>query len=310
MKVAITGSHGLIGRTLAHSLRCEGHDVVAVVRPGSGPGDGPTIAWNPEAGSIDAARLEGVDAVVHLAGQGVAEKRWTPEQKERIRDSRVRGTRLIAEAVAGLAASGGPQVLVTASAIGYYGDRGNERLDESSAPGTSFLARVCIDWEAATEAAVEAGVRVARCRSGLILTPDGGLLQKMLPFYRLGLGGPLGNGHQWSSWITLDDEIGAIRFLLDHDVEGAVNLTAPNPVTNRDLARTIGRVLRRPAIIPIPRFAPGLLYGRELVDELFSGQHVQPTVLEKAGYRFLDPLLEPALRTMLGKPRAGAAAAG
>jgi len=300
MDVAITGSSGLIGTALRRSLAADGHRVVRVVRKGKST-EGPTVTWDPQAGVIDGTALEGVDAVVHLAGAGIASGRWTDEHRRRVKESRTRGTAVLSEALACLDAK--PRVLLSGSAVGYYGDRGDEELTEASEPGSGFLPEVCLAWEAATGMAEQSGIRVAHLRSGVVQSDEGGALAKQLLPYKLGLGGPAGKGDQWLSWISIDDEVGAIRFLLDHDVAGPVNLTAPAPVTNGEFAKTLGRVLHRPAVVPLPRFLTKLPAGvGDLVDSLlFTGARVRPTVLEEAGYRFRHPGLEIALRALLGK---------
>jgi len=300
MHVALTGSHGLIGTALTASLRADGHEVTAFTRNAS-PGESAT--WDPEGGTIDTAALAGVDAVVHLAGEGIASHRWTPEQKHRIRDSRVKATSLLAHTLAEL--DDGPKVLVSGSAIGYYGDRGDEVLTEQSAPGDDFLASICVPWEAAAQPAADAGIRVATIRTGIVLSTDGGALPKLLPLFKLGLGGKYGSGRQWWSWITLEDELAAITFLLDHEVRGPVNLTAPGAVTNADFAKELGHVLHRPSLLPVPAFGPKLVVGGELAQALlFTSARVQPTVLEAAGFTFANPDLDGALRAVLDRPAA------
>ena len=238
--------------------------------------------------------------MIHLAGEGIAEGRWTEERKQRIRESRVRGTRLLAEAVA--AARGGPHVLVSASAIGLYGERGEETLTESSAPGRGFLPEVAAAWEAATRPAEEAGVRVVRVRIGLLLSPRGGLLQRMLLPFRLCVGGRLGSGRQWMSWIAMDDLLEVFRrTLTDPDLRGAVNAVAPEPARNREFTRTLARVLRRPAIIPVPAFALRLLYGQMADELILASARVVPGALFAVGHQFRFPSLEPALRHLLGR---------
>ena len=300
MDVAVTGSSGLIGSALVRSLEADGHTVVPVVRRPARPGER-VVAWDPAAGTIDAAALEGLDAVVHLAGEGIAEKRWSAEQKRRILDSRTHGTVLLAGALAGLERP--PGVLLSGSAIGYYGDRGDEVLTEASTPGDIFLSEVCVAWEAAAQAAVEAGIRTAHLRTGIVLDAGGGALAKTLPLFKLGLGGRLGPGTQWWSWISLADEVSAIRFLLEAEVAGPVNLTGPAPVTNADFTTALGRVLGRPTALPVPRFGPKLLLGGELAEQLlFASQRVLPSVLEQAGFRFAHPDVETALRAVLDRP--------
>ncbi len=301
MDIAITGSTGLIGEALRTSLLADGHRVVRVVRrPPRGPDE---IRWEPDAGQLDAAALSGLDAVVHLAGEGIAERRWTDAQKARIESSRTVGTDLLARRVA--EADDGPSVLVSGSAIGFYGDRGDEVLTEGSAAGTGFLADVCQRWEAAADPARDAGVRVAHVRTGIVLDAHGGVLAKQLPLFKLGLGGRIGSGRQYMSWIALDDEVAAIRFLLDHDMAGPVNLTAPTPVTNREFAEALGAALHRPTVVPVPGFGPKVLFGGELVDELLlAGQRVLPERLTDAGFEFSQPELLPALRALLERPDA------
>ena len=258
MQVVVTGSSGPIGNALCFHLASSGHHVVRVVRRPVRPGE-VAIAWDPEAGTIDARGLEGADAVVHLAGAGVGDARWTATRKRVLVQSRTRSTALLVGALARL--DHRPRVLVSASAIGFYGDRSDEILIEESPPGDDFLASLCVRWEAEAAAAAEAGVRVVCARTGLVLSKEGGALPKLLPLFKLGLGGRFGSGSQWWSWITLDDEIRAIVWLLENDVRGPVNLTAPNPVTNLEFTRILGAVLSRPARLPVPRFGPRLLLG-------------------------------------------------
>jgi uncharacterized protein (TIGR01777 family) len=276
VRVAITGSNGFIGSALVASLEGDGHEVVRVAHD-----------------RIGSDVFAGVEAVVHLAGEPIAAHRWSPQQKRRILDSRTNTTRSLARTLASM--EDPPRVLVSGSAIGYYGDRGDEVLREDSPPGHDFLADVCIAWEAATTAASDAGIRVAHIRTGLVLG-RGGALAKMLPLFRLGLGGRFGSGRQWWSWISLEDEVGAIGYLLDHDISGPVNLTGPDPVTNAEFTRTLGRVLHRPTLLPVPRFGPELLLGRDLGDQLlFSSQRAEPAVLAKHGYPYRHPGLTSAL---------------
>lgn len=295
--IAVTGSSGLIGSALVERLRADGHTVRPIVRREARAGE---VRWDPVAGTIDTAGLEGVDAVVHLAGAGIGDHRWTDQYKAEIRASRTRGTELLARALAGL--DHRPTVLLSGSAIGYYGASQTQTFDETSPAGSGFLAEVCQEWEAATAPAEQAGIRVAHLRTGIVLSPRGGALAKLLPLYRFGLGGKLGSGRQWQSWISLDDEVAAIVHLLTADVHGPVNLTAPNPVTQREFSQTLARVLKRPAFLPVPSFGPRLLLGRELAENLlFTGQRVEPTVLPASGYQFQHPELEGALRALLGR---------
>ena len=297
----MTGSGGLIGSALVRRLREAGHRVRRVVRSGGEGAD--EVRWDPTGGTIDSSALAGVDAVVNLAGEGIGDHRWTEAQKRRIRDSRVVGTTVLAEALAGLDAR--PSVLLNASAVGYYGDRGDAVLTEASGPGTGFLAEVVQAWEAATGAASAAGIRTACFRSGIVLAAGGGALAKQLPLFRFGLGGRMGSGKQWLPWIALDDEVGAIVHLLTADVEGPVNLAAPEPVTNATFTEVLGRVLGRPTFVPVPAFGPRLLLGRELADELlFSSARMVPEMLRASGYEFALPELEGALRSVLDRPAA------
>ena len=298
MRIAITGSTGLIGTALSRHLEAAGHEILPVVRTTPRPGE---IGWDPSAGRLDADDLAGLDAVVHLAGAGIGDHRWTDDYKQVLIDSRVDGTTLLAERLAELG-SEGPSTLVSGSAIGFYGDRGDEVVDESAPAGEGFLAEICQRWEAATAAAGEAGVRVAHIRTGIVLTPKGGALKKMLPIFKLGAGGKFGNGTQWMSWISLTDEVRAVEHLLTSSVSGPVNLTAPNPVRNADFADTLGDVLGRPTIVPVPKFGPKLLLGGELADALlFDGQRVQSSVLQGDEFTFEHADLAAALRAELGR---------
>ncbi len=298
MKVLVSGASGLVGGGLLPLLTAGGHGVVRLVRRET-PGGMASVPWDPEAGKLDAAALEGFDAVVHLAGENIAAGRWTARQKARIRESRTQGTDLLCRTLAPLTHK--PAVLVSASAIGLYGDRGDEELCESSPPGRGFLPEVCREWEAATAAASQAGIRVVHARLGAVLSAQGGALPKMLLPFRLGLGGRLGHGRQWLSWITLDDVARAIVHAIQSEgLCGPVNMVAPNPVTNRQFARTAGRVLRRPAILPAPAFALRLAVGQIADAVLLASAKVLPRRLAESGFQFGDPELEPALRRMLG----------
>ena len=293
MKIVVSGSTGLIGSPLVEALQQRGAEVVRLVRrPQAG-----ALRWDPERDTIDRAGLEGVAAVIHLAGENVF-GRWSAAKKQRIRDSRVQGTRIVSEAIAALASR--PAVLLAASAIGYYGDQGDTPLTERSPAGGDFLADVARDWEAATAAAVRAGVRVVNMRFGVVLTPTGGALGKMLPPFRMGLGGPVGSGRQYVSWIERGDVIRAIVHLLERtDLSGPVNLTAPTPVTNREMATTLGKVLHRPSVLPVPSFALKLAFGAEGAEMLQSGQRVLPERLRASGFQFRFDTIEPALRHLL-----------
>lgn len=300
MRIAITGSSGLIGSALAKQLQRHNHDVVRVVRRAPRPGE---ARWNPTEGTIESATLEGLDAAVHLAGAGIGDHRWTPQYKREILDSRTQGTTLLARSLAQLDKP--PRVLLSGSAIGFYGPRGAELVDESSPAGTDFLADACVQWESAAIQAREAGIRTVFLRSGIVLSPDGGALRKQLPLFKLGLGGRFGSGQAWQSWISLTDEISAIEYLLTSDLQGPVNLTAPNPVVNADFAKILGKVLHRPAMLAIPALGPKLLLGSELATALlFSGQRVSSSKLRDSGFRFAHDTLESALRDMLHKPAA------
>ncbi|MDX1388840.1 MAG: TIGR01777 family oxidoreductase, partial [Acidobacteriota bacterium] len=294
MRIAISGSGGLVGSALAGRLRDAGHEVIRLVRS-EDERAADTAMWKPEAGEIDRGALEGTDAVVHLAGENISSGRWSAARKKRIRESRVRGTTLIARTIAGLARR--PRVLVSASAIGYYGDRGDELLTERSSPGDGFLPAVAIEWEGATETAARAGCRVVLLRSGLVLSARGGALAKMLPLFRLGLGGRLGSGRQYMGWISIDDLLNVVSFAIDRDgLSGPINVVAPEPVTNSEFTRTLASVLHRPALLPAPAFALRAVMG-EMADELLlSSTRVVPQRLIDTGFRFAHPALETALR--------------
>ena len=299
MKILIGGSHGLVGTALIKSLETEGHEIFRLVR--HAPTSKTEVEWSPDRYSIALARIEGFDAVVNLAGENIAEGRWTDEKKRRIRESRVKGTKLLGDALANLEVP--PKTFVCASAIGYYGDRGDELLTETSAPGNNFLAKVCAEWEEATALATEKGIRVVNARFGVILDTNGGALKKMLPPFRMGVGGKIGNGKQWMSWIALDDVIGAIQFALANDsIKGPINFVAPSPVTNAEFTKTLGKVLSRPTILPIPTFAIKLLFGEMGEALLLGGQRVAPKRLIAGGYVFSHPQLEQALVHILEKP--------
>jgi len=298
VRILVSGSSGLIGSALTRALAGGNHTVVRLVRD-SAPGGGSSVAWNPERQTIDRAGLEGFDAVVHLAGEPLL-GRWTVEKKRRIRESRVLGTRLIADALATLARR--PKVLVCASAAGFYGDRGDEILTEESTAGRGFLADVCRAWESAADPARQAGIRVVSVRTGLVLARAGGLLKALLVPFHLGLGGPIGRGRSYWSWIALDDLIAAYRFAISREgLSGAVNAAAANPVTNAEFAQTLGTVLRRPAVLPVPPVVLRLIFGREAAqDAMLSGARIVPARLLEAGFKFQYPELEPALRHVLG----------
>ena len=302
MDVAITGASGLIGSALARSLRDDGHAVRPFVRPGSRAQAAGTeaIRWDPAAGTIEGEALEGIDAVVHLAGAGIGDKRWSPARKREIRESRARGTDLLARTLAGL--SRPPAVFVSGSAVGYYGVRGDEVLIEQSPPGADFLAEVVRAWEAAAQPAVDAGIRTVFLRNGVVLSADGGMLPRLVTQFRFFVGGRLGSGRQWLSWVSIDDEVGVIRFLFDRaDVAGPVNVTGPSPATNAQFTQALGAVLHRPTAVPVPAFGPRLVLGREMADELlFVSQRAVPSVLTAAGYDFAHDDVDSALLAVLG----------
>jgi uncharacterized protein (TIGR01777 family) len=301
MKILVTGSTGLIGSALLSFMTGRGHQVVGLVRPGSSPGSrlAEAIPWDPEAGILDATRLEGLDAIVHLAGENIGASRWTESRKIRLIDSRVKGSQLLAMALSRLQRS--PRVFLAASAVGYYGNRGEEWLNENASPGQGFLADLCKRWETATSAAAEKGIRVVHLRMGIVLAGSGGALGRMLPPFRLGLGGPIGNGQQYMSWMALDDVLGAILHLLDHEeLAGPVNVTSPNPVTNCEFTKTLGHLLSRPTVARLPAFAARLAFGQMADELLLSGARVRPQKLLDSGYQFLYPELEEALRHVLG----------
>ncbi len=299
MRIAVTGSTGLVGSAVVEGLRRRGHDVLRVVRGTSVAGE-ETIRWDPAAGTIDAARLDGIDAVVHLAGENIASGRWTAARKAAIRDSRVKGTSLLCDALAGCARP--PATLVCASATGYYGDRGEEPLTEDSPPGSGFLAEVCREWEGAAAAAARKGIRVVHLRAGIVLSAEGGALAKMLPLFRAGLGGALGSGRQYWSWIALDDLVGVVlHALAREELKGPVNAVAPHPVTNREFTAALARALSRPAFLPAPAFALRLALGEMADALLLAGARVLPRRLEETGYRFLHPEIGMALSAALGR---------
>jgi hypothetical protein len=303
MKIIVTGSTGLIGTALVAALIRRGDEVTRLVRGAARArrADGAReVLWNPARGELDAAELEGHDAAVHLAGDPVAEGRWTDEKKRRIRDSRVQGTTLLAATLAKLQTP--PRTLLSASAVGYYGDRGQETLTEESATGTDFLANVCREWEASTGAAKAAGVRVVLLRFGVVLSGEGGALAKMLTPFKLGAGGRIGSGEQYMSWIALDDVTGAILHALAHEeLAGAVNVVAPRPVTNAEFTKTLGGVLGRPTIFAVPAFAARLAFGEMADAALLASQRVEPARLKASNYEFKYPELEGALRHALGE---------
>ena len=299
MKIGVSGSTGLVGSALVPFLTTSGHQVVRLVRSKPNPGE---VYWSPGEGRLDASDLEGLEAVVHLAGENIT-GRWTPAKKARIRESRVQGTQLLAGTLAELAQP--PKVLVCASAIGYYGDRGEEVLREASPPGSNFLAEVCQAWEAASQPAAQKGIRVVSLRIGVVLSPRGGALGQMLLPFKLGVGGKIGSGRQYMSWIAIDDLVGVIHHALTTDsLQGPVNTVAPQAVTNLEFTKTLGRVLGRPTIFPLPAFAARLAFGQMADELLLASARVEPARLKASGYVFRTPDLEGALRRLLGKTRA------
>lgn len=294
MRIAITGASGTIGRELTRWLTAQGHSVVPVSRRPAAGG----ILWDPLRGVLDSGDLNGVDTVVHLAGENIAGGRWTPERKRVLRESRVGPTRLLAETLARM--SRPPRTLISASAVGIYGDRGATLLEEDALPATSFLGALATDWEAAADPARAAGVRVVHPRFGVVLTPSGGALAKMLPPFRLGLGGPVGSGRQWMPWIALDDALGVIGQLLSKEaLVGPVNAVAPEQVTNAQFGHTLGRVLHRPAVIPLPALALKLAFGEMAEATLLASQRVVPRVLHESGFQWQFPTLERALQHLM-----------
>lgn len=302
MDVLVTGSHGFIGGALIPRLRADGHRVLRLVR---GEAEGvDDVRWDPDAATIDADRLDGIGAVVHLAGAGIGDKKWTPERKQLVLESRTRGTGLLARTLAELTHR--PAVLVSGSAVGYYGNRGDEVLTEESGPGDDFTAEVVQAWEAATQPAEDAGIRVVKIRTGIVLAPHGGVLKRLLLPFKLGLGGRAGSGRQYMSWITLDDEVGAIVHAIGSDtLRGPVNLTAPDPVTNAEFTAALGRAVHRPTLIPTPLAPLKVVYGSELVQSLLvDGQRVSSAKLVADGYRFEHRELDGALAAVLRAPAA------
>ncbi|MGH3147737.1 MAG: TIGR01777 family oxidoreductase [Rubrobacter sp.] len=294
MNVLISGATGIIGTTLIPELEAAGHRVTRLTRS---PRSGDDVGWDPGAGSID-GDLEGTDAVVHLAGESIAEGRWTPEKKRRILESRRSGTRLLAQTIAALPTP--PHVMVSASAVGYYGDRGNELLTEESGPGTGFLAEVCREWEAGADPAREAGIRVVHPRIGIVLSTRGGALGATLPIFKLGAGGKIGSGKQYWSWISLDDVAGSfVHALTNESVSGPVNVGSPNPLTNAEYTKVLGRVLNRPTVFPVPATAARIVLGGMADELLLASQRMQPSRLEETSYEYRHTDLEEALKHIL-----------
>jgi hypothetical protein len=291
MRIAITGSSGLIGTALRLRFAADRYQIVRIVRREAGPGD---VRWDPTAGDLDPAALSGVDAVINLAGAGIGARRWTPAYQRKIHDSRTSATGTLSRAIA--ATDNPPRVLLSASAVGWYGDTGDRVTDEKGKQGSGFLADLCADWEAATEPAREIGTRVVTMRSGLVLAPHGGMLGRIRPLFTVGAGGRMGSGRQFWPWISLVDELEAIRFLLDHDVSGPVNLTGPEPVSNAEFTRTLGAVLHRPTVLAVPAFALRAALGGFADEGVLVSQRVVPNALTEAGFAHTHGRLEQALR--------------
>jgi uncharacterized protein (TIGR01777 family) len=298
MKVVLTGASGLLGRALVSSLRDDGHAAVRLVRrPPAAPDE---AQWDPHSGHVDPAALPGADAVINLAGPGLGDRPWTPARKRMLLDDRVSATRTIAEAMA--AAEPPPRVLLSMSGTGFYGTPGDQVVTEAAPQGDGYVAQIAAAWEQATAPAADAGIRVVRMRTGVVLSANGGAFGRLLPIFRLGLGGRLGSGRQWWSWVALPDYVSAVRFLLDHgEVDGPVNVTAPVPITNADLTKAMGRVLHRPTFTIAPGFALKLPL-RDFAEDLLGGQRSVPQRLLDAGFDFEHPLFEPALRAVLDRP--------
>ncbi len=297
MEIAISGANGLIGSALTKSLQEDGHRTVALVRRDVIAGQD-EIRWIPSKAQIDAPSLEGFDAVVHLAGAGIGEKRWNTAYKNLLETSRTQPTALLADTLAGAAKK--PKVFLSASAIGFYGNRPDETLTEESKPGDNFLASLTQRWEEAAQSAIDAGIRTAFLRTGIVLSPTGGALAKMLPLFKIGLGGKFGSGQQVMSWVSIQDQVAAIRWLLENKISGPVNITAPQPVTNKEFTKSLGQALGRPSFLPVPAFGPKLLLGSEMAQALlFDSQKVLPQVLIDSGYQHEHETLEEAFAALL-----------
>ena len=297
MKILISGSTGLVGSALRDALAIAGHETVALIRPASASSSG--VRWDPDAGTIDAEALDGFDAVVHLAGENIVSRRWTDEQKGRIRDSRVRGTALLADALA--ARERKPRVLLCASAAGYYGDRGSEILPDDAAPGSGFLAETTREWEDAARPAADAGIRTVNLRIGVVLSARGGMLKRVLPIFKLGLGGKLGGGGQYMSWVSMPDLTRAVAWTMERgELSGGVNVSSPAPATNAEFTRALGAALGRPAMLAVPEFALRLTQG-EATDAILSSVRMAPKRLLTSGFEFRHPDIESALRWVVGK---------
>lgn len=295
MKIAITGSSGLIGTALRQAIERRGDTAVRIVRRSPGANE---IRWDIGAGTIEADKLEGIDAVVHLSGEGIGEAKWSPAQKKELVESRTKSTALLANTLAGL--ENKPSVFVSGSAMGIYGNRGDELLSESAEPGTGFLPKLVIDWEAEAQPAIDAGIRTAFIRTGLVLSPNGGSLKEQLPFFKLGVGGKMGDGSQYWSWISLEDEVRAILHIIDGDLSGPVNLAAPNPVTNADFTKALGTALGRPTFFPTPRFGVELRLGKEAADALvYWSTRIDPKALVDSGFEFEHATIDQAFEAIL-----------
>lgn len=295
MKIAITGSSGLIGTALIEAIKERGDTAIRIVRSKAGTDD---VLWDISAGTIEAAELEGVDAVVHLAGAGIGDAKWSDERKSVVTESRTLGTALIAETIAGLTVK--PKVFVSGSAMGFYGDRGDQKLTENDSRGSGFLSDVVVAWEAAAAPALEAGIRTAFIRTGVVLSPEGGALKEQLPFFKMGIGGKIGDGSQYWSWISITDQVNAILHVIDSDISGPVNLTAPNPSTNEEFTKALGKALGRPTFLPTPKFAVDLRLGKEAAKEmLFFSTRVMPSVLLDSGFTFTHPTIDEAFGALL-----------
>ncbi len=296
--IVIAGASGTIGKALENFLIQKGNSVKRLVRRDEV--DDSEIFWDPDSDNLDPSRLVGIDAIVNLGGVGIGDKRWSQKRMDQILSSRTKGTKLISETISKLKSENGPNVLINASAIGYYGNSGSTHVTEESPLGEGFLAHVCSRWEESTQEAEKAGIRVAYARTGIVLSSSGGLLKKLLPLFKLGLGGQIGSGEQIMSWISLRDEISAISWLIEKEIEGAVNLVSPEPVSNLEFTKTLGALLKRPTFLKVPSSALSLLYGRKLVEEImFSNQFVVPKKLLDSNFSFSDPSLEEALLSQI-----------
>ena len=295
MRIAITGSSGLVGTALIKAIEARGDTAVRVVRGHAGSDD---VSWNINEGTIEADKLAGVDAVVHLAGAGIVDEKWSPERKKLVLESRTKGTALMATTLAALGDK--PRVFVSGSAIGFYGDRGNEVLTEQSPRGNGFLSDVVVAWEAEAQPAIDAGIRTAFIRTGVVLSANGGALKEQLPFFKVGIGGKIGDGKQYWSWVSITDEVNAILHIIDSDLSGPVNLTSPNPSTNADFTKALGKALGRPTFMPTPKPAVQFRLGKEAAEEmLYFSARIQPEALLQSGFAFSHPTIEEAFNAIL-----------